>query len=107
MSVPILIILSSLLFNITGRWQVRYSDHFDFISRQVKNVMGYGGRSVSLWQTQTMSLAFDTGDELETQEFQNYPTTFNGEANNGNQSPLQQVDQRSDDHVSCKPILLR
>ncbi|XP_076103973.1 mesenchyme-specific cell surface glycoprotein-like [Mytilus galloprovincialis] len=81
-----------------GRWQVRYSDHFDFISRQVKNVMGYGGRSVSLWQTQTMSLAFDTGDELETQEFQNYPTTFNGEANNGNQSPIQQVDQRSDDH---------
>ncbi|XP_052101347.1 mesenchyme-specific cell surface glycoprotein-like [Mytilus californianus] len=81
-----------------GRWQVRYSDNFDFISRQVKNVMGYGGRSMSLWQTQTMSLAFDTGDELETQEFQNYPTTFNGEANNGNQSPLQQVDQRSDDH---------
>lgn len=47
-----------------------------------------------------MSLAYDTADELETKENEMYPNTFNGECSNGNQSPIQQRDLRSDDHVS-------
>jgi hypothetical protein len=55
-----------------------------------------GGRSISLWQTQTMALTYDTGFELEHQENTNYPATFNGEVSNVNQSPTQQRDLRSD-----------
>ena len=103
--VPLIINFSTELTNlqpflITGRLQVRYVDAFDTISRLVKDATGYGGRSISLWQTQTMALTYDTGFELEHQENTNYPATFNGEVSNVNQSPTQQRDLRSDDHVS-------
>lgn len=85
----------------SGRWQVRYSDAPRSAMGSIETVQGYGGRGISVHQTQTFSRLYDTEDELERKEFENYASTFNGEASNGGFSPLQQVDQRSDDHVSC------
>lgn len=85
----------------SGRWQVRYSDAPRSALGSIETVQGYGGRGISVHQTQTFSRLYDTEDELERKEFENYASTFNGEASNGGFSPLQQVDQRSDDHVSC------
>jgi hypothetical protein len=51
-----------------------------------------------------MALTYDTGFELEHQENTNYPATFNGEVSNVNQSPTQQRDLRSDDHVSLLSV---
>lgn len=69
------------------------------ISNRIKDVIGYGGRSGSLWSTSTMTLAYDTGDELAREEVAAYALTFNGEASDANLSPEQQVDLRSDDQV--------
>ncbi|XP_063435284.1 mesenchyme-specific cell surface glycoprotein-like [Mytilus trossulus] len=81
-----------------GRWQVRYSDAPRSALGSIETVQGYGGRGISVHQTQTFSRLYDTEDELERKEFENYASTFNGEASNGGFSPLQQIDLRSDDH---------
>ncbi|CAC5363942.1 unnamed protein product [Mytilus coruscus] len=81
-----------------GRLLVRESDARDPITQRIKDITAYGTRSFSLWSVYTMQLAYDTVDELETKENEVYPNTFNGDVSNGNQSPLQQKDLRSDDH---------
>uniref|UniRef100_A0A8W8JPZ9 Uncharacterized protein n=1 Tax=Magallana gigas TaxID=29159 RepID=A0A8W8JPZ9_MAGGI len=42
-----------------------------------------------------MAHVIDSGDELERRASQLYPNTFNGDCSNGNQSPTQQVEERS------------
>ena len=65
------------------------------IFNKIGDVYLFGGRGISLWDSTTMAHVFDSGDDLERRASQNYPNTFNGECSNGNQSPTQQVDERS------------
>ena len=69
------------------------------IFNKIGDVYLFGGRGISLWDSTTMAHVFDSGDDLERRASQNYPNTFNGDCSNGNQSPTQQVDERSDDKV--------
>lgn len=69
------------------------------IFNRIGDVFLFGGRGISLWDSTTMAHVFDSGDDLERRASQFYPNTFNGDCSNGNQSPTQQVDERSDDMV--------
>lgn len=69
------------------------------IFNRIGDVFLFGGRGISLWDSTTMAHVFDSGDDLERRASQLYPNTFNGDCSNGNQSPTQQVDERSDDMV--------
>nr|XP_022331610.1 mesenchyme-specific cell surface glycoprotein-like isoform X2 [Crassostrea virginica] len=67
------------------------------IFNKIGDLYLFGGRGFSLWDSTTMAHVFDSGDDLERRASQDYPNTFNGDCSNGNQSPTQQVDERSDD----------
>ena len=69
------------------------------IFNKIGDLYLFGGRGFSLWDSTTMAHVFDSGDDLERRASQSYPNTFNGDCSSGNQSPTQQVDQRSDDMV--------
>nr|XP_034312879.1 mesenchyme-specific cell surface glycoprotein-like [Crassostrea gigas] len=65
------------------------------IYNKIGTVFLFGGRGISLWDSTTMAHVIDSGDELERRASQLYPNTFNGDCSNGNQSPTQQVEERS------------
>ncbi|XP_062575708.1 mesenchyme-specific cell surface glycoprotein-like [Saccostrea cucullata] len=79
-----------------GRTYISRVDGYN-IFNQIGDVYMFGGRGISLWDSTTMAHVFDSGDDLERRASQLYPSTFNGDCSNGNQSPTQQVDERSDD----------
>uniref|UniRef100_A0A8W8IAW3 Choice-of-anchor I domain-containing protein n=3 Tax=Magallana gigas TaxID=29159 RepID=A0A8W8IAW3_MAGGI len=79
-----------------GRVHMSRVDGYNIFNR-IGDVFLFGGRGISLWDSTTMAHVFDSGDDLERRASQFYPNTFNGDCSNGNQSPTQQVDERSDD----------
>ncbi|XP_062575707.1 mesenchyme-specific cell surface glycoprotein-like [Saccostrea cucullata] len=79
-----------------GRVYMSNQDGYNIFNK-IGDVFLFGGRGISLWDSTTMAHVFDSGDDLERRASQLYPSTFNGDCSNGNQSPTQQVDERSDD----------
>uniref|UniRef100_A0A8W8IAW7 Choice-of-anchor I domain-containing protein n=7 Tax=Magallana gigas TaxID=29159 RepID=A0A8W8IAW7_MAGGI len=79
-----------------GRVHMSRVDGYNIFNK-IGDVFLFGGRGISLWDSTTMAHVFDSGDDLERRASQLYPNTFNGDCSNGNQSPTQQVDERSDD----------
>ncbi|XP_056022310.1 mesenchyme-specific cell surface glycoprotein-like [Ostrea edulis] len=79
-----------------GRVYLSIKDEFNIYDK-IEDVFLFGGRGISLWDSTTMAHVFDSGDDLEMRASMSYASTFNGDCSNANSSPLQQVDQRSDD----------
>ncbi|XP_061168866.1 mesenchyme-specific cell surface glycoprotein-like [Saccostrea echinata] len=79
-----------------GRAFMSNQDGYNIFNK-IGDVFLFGGRGISLWDSTTMAHVFDSGDDLERRASQLYPSTFNGDCSNANQSPTQQVDERSDD----------
>ena len=47
-----------------------------------------------------MAVVFDSADELETMIAEQYPSIFNADADDPNETPEERFDTRSDDRVS-------
>ncbi|XP_067666371.1 mesenchyme-specific cell surface glycoprotein-like [Haliotis asinina] len=75
-----------------GRLYVSDVDGFDV----TPNVpYAFGGRGFSIWNTQSMTRTWESGDELERYSQQYYPDTFNGNCASFSQTPVQEKDTRS------------
>ena len=59
----------------------------------------YGGRSFSVWDTDDLSLVYDSGSDIERRHEELLPDVFNNHVERMNHTPEQDRDYRSDDMV--------
>jgi len=63
---------------------------------KVETLYTYGGRSFSIFRADDLSLAYDSGGEIEELIERYYPWVFNANPRNSEDSPEQTIDRRSD-----------
>ena len=64
-----------------------------------KDFYAYGGRSFTIWDTEDMSLVYDSGSEIEHLHAILCPDVFNNHVEHIDHTPEQDADFRSDDMV--------
>merc|ERR1712179_75067 len=80
-----------------GRLHMSKSDGLNYLFGKIDAIHIYGGRSVSMIDASTMSRAYETGSDLESNQIAKYSNTFNGDCSALNNSPTGERDTRSDD----------
>ncbi|XP_077998497.1 mesenchyme-specific cell surface glycoprotein-like [Glandiceps talaboti] len=81
--------LGRLLLSIVDGMNVSYPTKYD-------QFYTFGSRSFSVIQTSDMSMLYDSGDEFEQINAENYPTIFNMNVGDDDETPEDTMDSRSD-----------
>ena len=71
-----------------------------------KDFYVYGGRSFTVWDTDDISLVFDSGSDIERKHAELLPQVFNNHMERPHHTPEQDADYRSDDMVNCFSLTL-
>jgi hypothetical protein len=80
-----------------GRLYFSLVDGRDNEYSKVKELYAYGGRSFSIWNTEDISLVYDSGNDFEVYHARHYPHMFNNHVASRQNTPEQDFDARSDD----------
>ncbi|KAJ8304954.1 hypothetical protein KUTeg_018537 [Tegillarca granosa] len=80
-----------------GRIHMSKNDGVNPLFGKIDTIHVFGGRSVSMIDSATMTRAYETGSDLESNQIAQYSSTFNGDCSSLNLSPTGESDMRSDD----------
>lgn len=92
---------------MSGRLQISQTDGYNPFNQKIQKVSHFGGRGFSIWNANSLSLIYDSKDEIEEKTALLFPDVFNSDCNPSTityQSPANLKDTTSDDMVIHKTV---
>ena len=85
-----------------GRLQISSADGYNPFTQRIQRVTHFGGRGISIWNGDSLTLVYDSRDEIERMTALLFPDVFNTDCIKSTityQSPANLKDTTSDDMV--------